>query len=175
MSGCTYCHKGGGANGDHGFHVATALTTCTGCHSEVTGNNVGTITKDTTNYDGSAATNTVKGEVTAFGDTLLLALQEYCNQNGSANDIAYDPGNYPYFFIDTNGNGFVDGMEGNFSNAYDTWTARSLRAAHNYQMVQVDPGAWAHNHKYILQLLYDTIADLNGQTTSNWLTGLTRP
>jgi hypothetical protein len=45
-----------------------------------------------------------------------------------------------------------------------------LRAAYNYQWVQKDPGAFAHNGKYILQVLYDSIADIGGDVT-----GLTRP
>src|SRR5262249_36535057 len=38
---------------------------------------------------------------------------------------------------------------------------RLLRAAYNYQMASKDPGAFAHNAKYIIELLYDSIQDLN--------------
>ena len=48
--------------------------------------------------------------------------------------------------------------------------SQSLRAAFNYQYVQKEPGAWAHNNKYIVQILYDSIDDLDGD-----LTGLVRP
>ena len=48
--------------------------------------------------------------------------------------------------------------------------SRSLRAAFNYQYYQKEPGAWAHNNPYIVQILYDSIQDLGGNTT-----GLTRP
>ena len=36
--------------------------------------------------------------------------------------------------------------------------SKSLRAAFNYQYYQKEPGAWAHNNKYIVQILYDSIA-----------------
>jgi hypothetical protein len=36
--------------------------------------------------------------------------------------IAYTPDAYPCFFIDTNGNGEVDGEEGAVPNAYKSWT-----------------------------------------------------
>src|SRR5690606_24465901 len=35
------------------------------------------------------------------------------------------------------------------------------KAAYNYQVSLKDPGAFAHNGKYIIQLLYDSVADLN--------------
>jgi hypothetical protein len=40
-----------------------------------------------------------------------------------------------------------------------------LRAAYNYQDASKDPGAFAHNSTYIMQLLYDSISDLGGDTT----------
>ena len=53
---------------------------------------------------------------------------------------------------------------------YAGWTPRILKAAYNYQYVQKDPGAFAHNGQYILQVLYDTIQDLGGD-----MTGMVRP
>ena len=38
-----------------------------------------------------------------------------------------------------------------------------LKAAYNYQVSAKDPGAFAHNAKYIIELLYDSIDDLNGK------------
>jgi hypothetical protein len=48
--------------------------------------------------------------------------------------------------------------------------SKALRAAYNYQYYQKEPGAWAHNNRYIVQILYDSIQDLGGDTM-----GLTRP
>ena len=64
---------------------------------------------------------------------------------------------YPYFFADANGNGAADEGEGR----YESWTPRLLKAAYNYQTSIKDPGAYAHGGKYIIQLLFDSIADLN--------------
>jgi len=35
-----------------------------------------------------------------------------------------------------------------------------LRAAYNYQYAMKDPGAFAHNGKYVIQALYDSLEDL---------------
>jgi hypothetical protein len=40
-----------------------------------------------------------------------------------------------------------------------------LKAAYNYQVSQKDPGAFAHNAKYIVELLYDSIEDLDGDVS----------
>jgi hypothetical protein len=71
--------------------------------------------------------------------------------------IAYDGAAYPYFFNDA-------------GEGYATWTPRMLQAAYNYQYATKDPGAFAHNGKYILQVLYDSIENLGGDTG-----GMTRP
>ena len=47
------------------------------------------------------------------------------------------------------------------ANGYKRWTPRLPKAAFNYQMASKDPGAFAHNAKYIMQLLYDSTTDVN--------------
>ncbi len=37
-----------------------------------------------------------------------------------------------------------------------------LRAAYNWKLVSSDPGNFAHNPDYTLELLYDSIEDLAG-------------
>jgi hypothetical protein len=69
----------------------------------------------------------------------------------------------PYFFIDSNGNRIADGEEVRMPNKYDAWTPRLLKAAYNYQFVSKDPGAYAHNPTYALQLLYDSLSDLGAR------------
>jgi hypothetical protein len=92
--------------------------------------------------------------------------------------IAYDGLTYPYFFIDLNDNGQVDSNEANSANGYNKFTARLLRAAYNYQVSVKDPCGYVHNGKYIIELIYDSIEDLNtklgagGRTASS---GLRRP
>ena len=50
----------------------------------------------------------------------------------------------------------------------------ALRAAYNYQYATKDLGAFAHNGKYLIQVLYDTLADI-GQQVSVDMSGMTRP
>ena len=75
--------------------------------------------------------------------------------------MVYDRTRYPYFFLDANGDGVVDVTDGQ-SVAYNAWTPRSLRAAYNWKLVTADPGNYAHNPHYALELLYDSIEDLSG-------------
>ncbi len=62
-----------------------------------------------------------------------------------------------------------DPDETNYGNRYATWTPRLLQAAYNYQYVAKDPGGFAHNAKYILQVLYDSLNDIGDAS------GMTRP
>ena len=54
------------------------------------------------------------------------------------------------------------GVEINRNNACSNWAAALMKAAHNYQISLKEPGAWAHNFDYIVQLLIDSIEDLSG-------------
>lgn len=74
--------------------------------------------------------------------------------------MIYDGTRYPYFFSDANGDGVADQNEGR-PVTYGAWTPRSLRAAYNWKLVTADPGNFAHNPPYMLELLYDTIEDLS--------------
>ena len=58
--------------------------------------------------------------------------------------------------------------------------AGAAAAAFNWYFITKDPGAYAHNWKYAVQLLYDSYEDLRSQqdtsaTTIPLLTGITRP
>lgn len=124
-----------------------------------------------TDYDGDGDIKEgMAGEIATMAEALYLAMQDYANNNANTQPIIYDSHAYPYFFIDTDGNGQVDPGEGIYPNAYNTWTPSLLRASYNYQYAQKDPGAYAHNGKYVLQALYDSLQDINGDTT-----GMTRP
>jgi hypothetical protein len=76
--------------------------------------------------------------------------------------IAYDEHTHPYWYFDTNGNGIADSSEVVSTNAYNAFTVRLLKAAYNYQVAKKDPNNYAHGGKYIIQLLYDSIEDMNG-------------
>lgn len=153
---CVTCHN------VHDLEVNTQL--CAGCHGGAT--DPKTIRMGTTDYDGDG--NTTEGmydEQVTMEELLYAAIQAYAKDKAGS-PIVYSAGSYPYFFIDTNGNGTADADELTRTNAYASWTPRLLRAAYNYQWFQKDPGAFAHNGKYIVQILYDSIQDVGGSVTN---------
>jgi hypothetical protein len=157
---CVNCHNA------HELGINTQL--CSGCHGGAT--DPATIRMGNTDYDGDGDTKEgMAGEVSTMTEKLLAALQKYAADKIKT-PIVYSPSAYPYFFIDTNANGVTDPEDMTPDSRYATWTPRLLRGAYNYQWTQKDPGTFAHNGKYILQVLYDSIADLGGDVT-----GLTRP
>lgn len=99
-------------------------------------------------------------EMEGMRDVLLSAIQAYATDTAGA-DIAYNQASHPYFFLDTNGDGTADDTESVRDNAYNAWTPRLLKAAYNYQTSLKDPGAYAHGGKYIIELMYDSIEDLD--------------
>ncbi|MEZ4661017.1 MAG: hypothetical protein R2911_25990 [Caldilineaceae bacterium] len=99
-------------------------------------------------------------ELEGLRTNLMTAMQAYASGVNEA-PIAYNSAAYPYFFVDTNGDGEAGDDEAIRDNAYKAWTPRLLEAAYNYQTSLKDPGAFAHNAKYHVQLLYDSIQSLN--------------
>lgn len=152
---CADCHD------VHELGVKTAA--CAGCHGTEDVEAIRMNSK--ADYDGDGdATEGIAGELNTMAEKLYEALQAKATEAG--NPIVYSPARYPYFFADANGNGAIDEGEGN----YATWTPRLLKAAYNYQYFQKDPGAFAHNGVYMLQVLFDSIQDVGGSTA-----GMTRP
>ena len=152
---CDSCHD------PHSLEVK--VDACGVCHPGVVGQED---LKDirlmgsSSDYDGDG--NTVEGikdEIEGLQEILYEAIQAYGAAAGTP--IIYDSHAYPYFFIDTNGNGQVDEGEGSYGNKYNAFTARLLKAAYNYQVSMKDPGAFAHGGKYIIQILHDSIEDLD--------------
>jgi len=168
---CGYCHEASAS--DHSFEPTFVSATCAiaGCHTEVTGNDIETIRKNRSlDYDNDgSATEKLKDEVAGLQAALLAQMQSVAT--GIGKPIAYSAASYPYFFNDNNPtNGVVDTAEATTANRFSAWTPALLKASFNYQFSVKEPGAWAHNTKYMIQLLIDSIADLGGSVT-----GLTRP
>ncbi len=162
-SSCTDCHS------THALEVM--VETCSGCHTGVESkDDLQGIRMSATDYDGDGdAKEGVAGEIATMVDAVYVAMQAYgADVAGTA--IAYDTHTYPYFFVDTNGNGVADEDEAVRDNGYNVWTPRLLRAAYNYQYATKDPGGFAHNGKYIIQALYDSLEDVGADVT-----GFTRP
>ncbi|WP_420629029.1 cytochrome c3 family protein [Candidatus Leptofilum sp.] len=160
---CTECHS------THRLEVKVAE--CTECHENVeTAADMWDIRVSEVDYDGDGdVTEGIAGEIATMVELLYPAIQEYAVSVG-ASPIIYDSHAYPYFFIDTDGNGEVDGGEAIYPNSYNTWTPSLLRAAYNYQYAQKDPGAFAHNGQYVIQVLYDSLVEMGADVS-----GMTRP
>jgi hypothetical protein len=158
------------------FEHVGSLNSCTECHDAHSGkpqtdfcglcHGAGKAPEDIRrnspeDFDGDGDTNEgIAGEIETLAETLYAALQNYA-ANVAGTPIIYDSHSYPYFFVDTNGNGQVDPGESSYGNGYNAFTPRSLKAAYNYQYAQKDPGAFAHNGKYVIQVLSASIADIS--------------
>ncbi len=160
---CTDCHN------THGLELE--FEKCTTCHAGVESPKDIRGPMTTKDYDGDGdTTEGIYGEVATYIEKLYPAMQAYA-KDVAGTAIAYDGASYPYFFLDANGNGIVDADE---TDRYPTWTPRLLQAAYNFQYATKDPGDYAHNGKYIIQTLYDSLVSLGQQTTVD-MTGMERP
>jgi hypothetical protein len=147
-SNCVQCHS------THMLEVKGEE--CSTCHAGM--EELADIRMDSTDYDGDGDTDEgIAGELETMTEALYVAIQEYANATEGVSGIEYDAHSYPYFFDDA-------------GERYATWTPRLLRAAYNYQYAHKDPGAFAHNPEYLLQVLYDSIEDVGGDVS-----GMTRP
>ncbi len=100
-------------------------------------------------------------EIKGLQDILYSSIQAYASEV-SKTPIVYDANTNPYFFVAA-ADGSISKDDKGANVRYSAWTARLLKAAYNYQVSVKDPGAYAHNAKYIIELLYDSINDLNGK------------
>jgi hypothetical protein len=152
----------------HDTHMLTVVAEeCNICHASVaTVEDLASIRMQEADFDGDGDTEEgIAGEIETMQEALYAAMQAYAADTAGT-PILYNPGRYPYFFADPNGNGEIDEGEG----SYATFTPRLLRAAYNYQYALKDPGAFAHNSTYVMQFLYDGIEDLGGDVSA-----MTRP
>lgn len=165
---CTECHD---------THALTVeIEDCAVCHAGV--EDIETVrairfneAEEYVDFDGDGDTEEgIRGEIQTMQEALYAAMQNYAANTEGVDNIVYDSHSYPYYFIDTNGDGVADADEANFGNQFNTWTPTLLRAAYNYQYVSKDPGGYAHNGDYLIQVLYDSLVDLGGDTA-----GMTRP
>jgi hypothetical protein len=155
---CVDCHD------SHALTVKEAA--CKGCHQVDDPKLIRMGTP--VDYDGDGDTaEGLYGEEQGFIEKLYPVLQAYASETIKT-PLVYSPDAYPYFFIDANADGQYDAGD---TERYATWTPRLLQSAYNYQYSQKDPGAFAHNGKYIIQVLYDSIANLDPEAVN----GMTRP
>jgi len=146
---CIGCHD------PHGLTINVAA--CGVCHTGVeTAEDLVNIRISDVDYDGDGDTaEGIAGEIATYQEALYAAIEDYA-ANVAGAPITYDSHRYPYWF----------GEDGSYAN----WTPRLLKAAYNYQYAQKDPGAFAHNAKYLIQVMYDSMVDLGADVT-----GMARP
>ncbi|WP_347267302.1 polyheme membrane-associated cytochrome C [Paracoccus sp. (in: a-proteobacteria)] len=160
---CTTCHD---------LHtVAPQTEPCAACHQGVTDrDSLRLIRKSPVDFDGNGnVTEGIAAEIASLHGRLLQRMQAY-SRDVAGNPFGYAP-RFPYFFNDTDGDGSIGDSEATMPNKFAAWTPRLLKAAYNYQFAAEDPGAYAHNAPYVLQLLHDSLADLSQANVE----GLTRP
>jgi len=154
LTSCTDCHDA------HELEVKT--DSCFACH--VDANDVKDIRKSDVDYDGDGdAEEGIYGEIATLKENLYAALQSYAVGTAGA-PVIYDSHAYPYFFNDSDGDGESGPGEAIYPNAYKSWTPNSLKAAYNFQYASKDPGGFAHNGGYVIQLLIDSIQAVGGST-----------
>jgi hypothetical protein len=155
---CNTCHN------PHSLQVN--LNACNTCHLGVRDPKDIRYVGSQVDYDGDGdITEGMFYEIQDIMDKELDTIKSYA-RTIVGRPIGYDPNTNPYWFFDTNDNGVVDPEEATSSNSYNAFTARLLKAAYNYQVAKKDPNNYAHNGKYIIELLYDSIDDLNTKLTS---------
>jgi hypothetical protein len=147
---CTECHSA------HALEVM--VEQCGTCHPGVESEeDLEAIRINPTDWDGDGDTDEgIAGEIETMREALYEATQEYAT-DVVGTGIVYDAASYPYWFTED-------------EERYGTWTPRLLRAAYNYQYATKDPGAFAHNGKYIIQVLYDALEDMGADVS-----GMARP
>lgn len=165
-STCTECHDA--------HSTSIEADKCSPCHYEVVDyGDIRGIRTDGVDYDGDGDTDEgISGEIATLHQALYPAIQEYAATVIEQPIIYADA--FPYFFNDTNGNGEADDDEVNFGNQYTSWTPRLVRTTYNYHYVYEDPGNFAHNPRYVIQFLYDSLEDL-GQQVDVDMTSMKRP
>ena len=175
---CIQCHlfttnqETGGVKKDHDFFPN--IEDCNGCHHDEEdfplsdfrdlGKPFGNPSVD---YDGDRVGESFRHEVDGLQARLIVVMNVYAKANG-LDPIMYTTGGYPYFFTASCYLSDPDCVPVPLG-SYSTFDKPLLEAAYNYHCAQ-DPGSGIHNHKYVIQTVYDAIEDLGGSTA-----GLIRP
>jgi hypothetical protein len=165
---CQTCHN------PHSLEVD--LQACNTCHTGIKDPKNIRYLGSLVDYDGDGnATEGMYYEIATLKEILYEDLRVYA-RDVIGKPIVYDGATNPYFFYDKNDNGVADPDELDSANAYRSFSARSLRAAYNYQVAVKDPNSFAHGGKYIIELLYDSTMDLRSATGDEMAaSSVTRP
>lgn len=156
----------------HDPHTTTVATvTCMSCHRGVA--DVRQIRTRHTDFDGDGKTSGgIHAEVAGLQARLYEAIRAYAAE-AAGTPIVY-AGAFPYFFIDSDGDGQIAAEDATAQNRYRSWTPRLLKAAYNYQVAAKDAGGYVHNPAYLMQLLHDSLESLSERVEIE-ISGLRRP
>jgi hypothetical protein len=140
---CETCHDPHSA--------AIPVENCTPCHFNVaTYADIYLIREDDTDWAGHGAVAGVHADIQVMHDRLYQLIVEYSREIAEE-PIVYNYDQFPYWF---------QGTEDEQGPPYEGWTPRLLRTAYNYHFIMNARGAFAHNPRYALQVLHDSIVDL---------------
>jgi len=169
-------HRNVGAANGAGPCVACHMTSAEGHSFEIVAKDAaGVITAvETTTCASCHGTAMTAAKLEADKATFHTAMESL--KTALANKGILFANAHPYFYKDLNGNGVMDAATEQVStNAFKNWDAVApgkgkdvMGAAFNYNLFEHDPGAYAHNRGYALNLIADSIdflADgvVNGQ------------
>lgn len=154
---CASCHDA--------HTLVVHVERCADCHDLAAPHDLYSIGSSLLDFDGDGDTSEgMRGEIVTQLSDVYSAMQNYASDQDLPL-IAYQDSTPPYFFEDSNANGKADDDETISRNRYTSWTPRLFEAAYNYHYVLQDKGRYAHNPRFLLQLLYDSIKDLDGDIT----------
>jgi hypothetical protein len=147
---CTTCHN------PHSLQVN--IKGCNTCHTGISDPKDIRFVGSQTDYDGDGDIEEgMYYEIQHIMDRALAAIYRYA-RTVLNKPIVYNADVNPYWFVDNNGNGIADADD---TTSYTAFSIRLLKAAYNYQVAKKDPNNFAHNGKYVIELLYDSLEDMN--------------
>jgi hypothetical protein len=166
---CTSCHAPKGSKHTFEINIATTVPpgtyhgavntqACNGCHVQSTYGDYRLAPKQLEFEDASAE---LYAALRAYVVTNIAAVRT-ATGNAAASGVCYNGNSHPYFFLEVSGV-CQDGVaNAPAASVGFNFNPTSLKGAFNYLWTQKEPGAWAHNEYYVLQVVYDSIVDLGG-------------
>ena len=162
---CAGCHDPISSN--HTFRIDDVWdSVCRLCHFDETGPEQIRMVH-LADYDGDGnVSETLAQELDGLANLLLVAMRA-----AATSPLCYAK-RHPYWFVDGGGSsaGRCASEDATPANRFEDWTPALMKAAHNFQLHTMDPGAYAHNFAYMAQLMIDSIEDLGSDVE-----GLVRP
>jgi len=153
-----------GCVGCHDVHTgAPKEETCKACHGDVAVDDI-RMPSSAADYNGNGdVAEGIRNEYRELRNALYTEIQAYAKTTAGTG-VTYNPDAYPYWFVDADGDDEADVVDGK-TTSFSQWTPRLLKAAYNFNFLRKNPGAGAHNAKYAIQIIFDSIEDLGGDVS----------